>query len=386
MERIVLEDFNEFGGNHCQTTALKNMLRYRGVDVSEEMLLGLGGGVGFIYWYMKNMPAPFVGGRFGGRDEAFMINIVERIGGSAVLFQTSSKKKGHKELITILQSGDPVYVYMDMAYLPYMALPEDVHFGAHTVVVYGIDEITNTVYVSDRGRGPVTVTIDNLKNARNSKIPPFPPRNKILEIEYPETVQITKEGVAKAIRECCHAMLNPPIKNLGLEGIKKWAKMVKKWPQQFAGLNLYGCLMNVYMYIEIGGTGGSAFRPMYARFLREASVLLDNPKLNEVAVLYEDAGKVWSEIAEAALPDSWPALKRTRELTFEKNRIFEEHNPGAVQKMLQINVEMDDIMNDAVKELEERDLRPLLTGLQQKIMKLHDIESTAISRLNEVIS
>ena len=44
-------DLKEFGGKHCQTTALKSILSYYGLTISEEMLFGLGGGVGFIYWY-----------------------------------------------------------------------------------------------------------------------------------------------------------------------------------------------------------------------------------------------------------------------------------------------------------------------------------------------
>jgi hypothetical protein len=61
-ETLVLKDFTSTGGKHCQTTAMKAVLDYSGIQLSEDMLLGLGGGIGFIYWYMKLMPAPFVGG------------------------------------------------------------------------------------------------------------------------------------------------------------------------------------------------------------------------------------------------------------------------------------------------------------------------------------
>jgi hypothetical protein len=335
---------------------------------------------------MKQMPAPFVGGRSGGKNEEFLTTSVERIGGHAELFQTSSEKKGHEELKRMLSEGEPVYVFLDMAYLPYMAMPEDAHFGAHTVVVYGIDEEDDTVYIGDRGAHPVTVTVADLKRARSSKFPPFPPANKILKIECPSEVSNLTEGVTEAIRECCYGMLHPPISNFGLKGIKKWSKMVVKWPQQFSGLDLYACLMNVFIYIEIGGSGGSAFRPMYAQFLREASSIVDNSGLLEVAALYEESGRVWSEIADAAFPDSWPTLKRSKELMVEKNMIFEEQNPGALQQMLQINVELDRLMKKAVEELQEPDVQPLFAKLQEKILKLHDAESTAIYRLDEVIS
>jgi hypothetical protein len=39
-----------------------------------------------------------------------------------------------------------------------------------------------------------------------------------------------------------------------------------------------------------------------------------------------------------------PALKRIREMLIEKNRIFEEQGPGALDKMMTINVELNEIM------------------------------------------
>jgi len=51
-EKLTIQGFKQFGGKHCQTSALKNILDYHGLHLSEEMLLGLMGGVGFIYWYM----------------------------------------------------------------------------------------------------------------------------------------------------------------------------------------------------------------------------------------------------------------------------------------------------------------------------------------------
>ncbi|MBU7039144.1 MAG: BtrH N-terminal domain-containing protein [Theionarchaea archaeon] len=335
---------------------------------------------------MKQMPAPFVGGRSGSRNEEFMIKMLERMGGKGSLFETGSAKKGHEYLMEMLRCGKPVYTYVDMAYLPYLALPGDAHFGAHTVVVYGIDEQEDTVYLSDRGKGPLTVSVEDLKNARSSKFPPFPPRNKILEIEVPEQPMRVKEGILDAMRECCQAMQNPPISNFGLAGIRKWANIIPGWPKQFQGLNLYGCLMNVYIYIEIGGTGGRAFRPMYARFLREASSLVENPELESVADLFEESGKAWSDVAKAALPDSWDTLGKARRLMYEKNQVFEEQEPGAFERMMQMNAELDDVMKQASLQLEERDLTSLLQNLQQKVMNLYENETRAITALSQRVS
>ena len=36
-------------GNHCGSTALRNLLAFHGLEISEEMALGLGAGVCFYY-------------------------------------------------------------------------------------------------------------------------------------------------------------------------------------------------------------------------------------------------------------------------------------------------------------------------------------------------
>ncbi len=56
-------------------------------------------------------------------------------------------------------------------------------------------------------------------------------------------------------------------------------------------------LFNLYVYIEIGGTGGGSFRPMYARFLKEASAVTGNKRLTPAADAIMEYGKMFTEIA-----------------------------------------------------------------------------------------
>ena len=381
-ERIMLEGFEPFVGKHCETTALKRVLDYHGLCLSEEMLLGLGGGVGFIYWYMKMMPSPFIGGRWAKGTE-FPQKICQRIGADVTIIETASAKKGYEELKALLSAGEPAIAYGDMVYLPYMAIPEAAHFGGHVIVVFGLDEERDEVHIYDRGRKPVTASISNLSKARGSKFPPFPPKHRLLKIRYPAKIGNLEEAIKESIRECCHNMLEPPIKNLGLAGIQKWANVVTKWPDEFKGINLFGTLMNGFMYIEIAGTGGSAFRSMYARFLEEASSIVNKPALKQVAeIMWESAG-VWSQIASGLLPDSWPNLKRIRELIVEKNRLFEEQAPGAVDAMTRINGQLDELMAKAVEDLKTPPA--FLSDVQQSILQCHQIESRAFQELSAAI-
>jgi len=124
---------------------------------------------------------------------------------------------------------------------------------------------------------------------------------------------------------------------------------------------------------------------MYAKFLEEASSIINKPELNEIAELFRKSGKLWTEIAVAALPDSWPVLRKIRELTIEKNRIFEEYGQDGLEKMKNINIELNDLMKKAVAELQKRDTAPLLKNMEQKIIECYQIEEIAFRRLKEVV-
>jgi hypothetical protein len=182
-------------------------------------------------------------------------------------------------------------------------------------------------------------------------------------------------------------MLHPPIKNIGLSGMQKWAKLVIEWPKQFQGMSLLGCLFNTFVYIEIGGTGGSAFRPMYAQFLKESAKEIKKPDLLEAAELFEASGELWSRIAKAALPDSWNSLKRIRELMIESNRIFEEQEQGALEKMKRIGMELNDTMGLASQELssKKREVMELFKDMQEGIQKCSEKEEEAFKALEKAM-
>jgi hypothetical protein len=56
-------------------------------------------------------------------------------------------------------------------------------------------------------------------------------------------------------------------------------------------------LSNLYIFIEIGGTGGGCFRYMYARFLQEASEIKGNKDLLNIAGQFHQSGELFTEIA-----------------------------------------------------------------------------------------
>ena len=55
-------------------------------------------------------------------------------------------------------------------------------------------------------------------------------------------------------------------------------------------------LFTLYIFIEIGGTGGGCFRYMYSRFLKEAMKITGSKSLGEASRMFHKSGKIFTEI------------------------------------------------------------------------------------------
>ena len=383
---MIIHSFKTYGGKHCETTAVNHVLRYYGIELSEDLLLGLGGGIGFIYWYMKQMSAPLVGGRSGGRDFNLIDNIVRRIGGTTDILSTSSATKALGWLMEDLENGRPLICYGDMAYLPYLGMSEDEHFGGHVYVVYGVDEEKDQVWIADRSANPFVVGLDDLAKSRGSKFPPFPPHHMTIRVHAPDVCDDLKPGILQAIKDCARGLEEAPISNAGLRGIEKWAKQVLVWPKQFPGRSFLDCLTSVFLYIEIGGSGGSAFRKMYSSFLREASDITGLGALNGAADAYRRSAEIWREIAVSALPDRIPSLKRCRRLIEGRNDTMEQNGEMTATKAERLSGEIETAAEVAASDLTDDDKARLMGQLNRKILELHAAEVEAHRVLSKAVS
>ncbi len=287
-------------GYHCQTNSLAKIYNFYDHPMSEDMLLGLGAGIGFIYWHQKGT-YPFVGSR--GNNKDFFNDIGRRTSVKIKVKSTTSEKKAEGALLEKLTRKEPVMVFGDMGYLPWFDFPEDYHFGGHTFLVCGYDG-EDTVLASDmdpKATGPKkgffsSISLEQLRKARNSKYKPFPPKNTYLEFDFKNFRSPEKDWIYSAIKQNMESMLNPPISNLGIKGIRKTAGEIGKWKELFNERELRLNLFTLYIFIEIGGTGGGSFRYMYSRFLMEAAKITENNRLLEAAGMVNDSGKIFTKI------------------------------------------------------------------------------------------
>jgi len=264
------------------------------------MIFGLGSGLGFVYWHGKKMVLvsayPFVGGR--ARDTHK--NLCSNLGVSVKVNRTSSKTRAYDSLKDLISRNIPVMILVDMPYLKYLRMPEQAHFGAHAVVVAGLDEDKGMVYIADTMfKGLQTATLRELEEARSSTFKPFPPQNRWFTFKFPEKLTPIEEAIRNAIARTVTSMLYPPIKNLGVKGIYHFASEIVKWPEMLPpGNELFRQFYEVmYVMMEEDGTGGGLFRYLYSRFLKEAGELLGKKELEELGQRYHEIGQRWTAIA-----------------------------------------------------------------------------------------
>ncbi len=380
-ERIIL-DFNHLpGGRNCMTSSLWKLLNHTGYKISEEMLVGIASGLGFIYWKMKQMTVPFVGGMNGGKFPTILGLAVDRLGGSWDVLKSASMKKAHLQMKEVLHSDQPALVCADIGMLDYLSLGGDDHFGMHTILVYGIDEPENEAYISDRFSTPITIPLSKLQAARGSKYHPFPAVNKMMTVTMPETPTVLSEIIPMAIQENTSFMLEPPIKNMGLKGFLKWQDELGKYTKFLTKPSeLVQALTEHYVYIEVGGSGGALFRRMYSDFLSESADIMKDATLRQLSRDYSEISDVWSEIAIHILPEDEPSLAEIRKILWQNNVDLEKDGVNAFDKVGERTKRLQVLYKEAEKEVSRFD--EFLPPIQELLKEVHSLEVSAMQSLD----
>src|SRR5687768_500475 len=125
-----------FIGQHCESTATGTLLKQIGIELSEPMLFGLGEGLSFIFWNMKTMDFPFIGGRI--KPDQLTENIAKNLGLKLVVRETSSPTKAWQGVKELLDDDKAVGLKLDCCHLEYFTHP--IHFAGHYVAILGYDD------------------------------------------------------------------------------------------------------------------------------------------------------------------------------------------------------------------------------------------------------
>jgi len=286
-----LSNFNNFVGQHCETTATGCLLRHIGIELTEPMLFGLGEGLGFIFWNMKTMDFPFIGGRV--KTDLLTENICRNLNLSLKVKQTASVKKAWENVTCLIEAGIPVGLKLDCFHLDYFSTK--FHFAGHYVSLYGYDDEFAYLVDTEQQGGNVKTSLNSLALARSEK-GPMSSRNLSYSISCdgmrPELNKVAK----RAIYNNAMDYLNPPITNIGYKGILKASREIKKW---FKGsTDRKRDFQTTAMLMERAGTGGALFRNLYRDFLMETYELTSQSELQDAANAFEQIATLWTRVAD----------------------------------------------------------------------------------------
>ncbi|MFZ1527883.1 MAG: BtrH N-terminal domain-containing protein [Ferruginibacter sp.] len=331
----IIDNFVPIEGRHCVTTALRHLFIFNGWDISEDMLFGLGSGLGFAYFEVSGLPV--VAGR--SNVGAFEKALSENMGIPFKIRSTTSNKKALTDLKKSIDSDKPLAVYVDMFYLSYIKKTN--HFGGHVIVVFGYDEEKDVFYVSDRDSVEKQIALNpeaiksnyhiiptkELVVARSSAFLPFPAKNKWIDafLSAHSRTEITPLMIVKSIKYNLAAMTKQREKNIGLPAIKLFSEKILLWKNMPEEVLSAGALNCYTMINQIGGTGGGAFRSMYGNFLREAAEVLKSKQLAGCGANYLEVSEKWDKVAQDFLEiHQFPATGKIQEISRAVYRIFEK--------------------------------------------------------------
>lgn len=285
------KDFTGFVGQHCETTATGTLLKQLGIDLSEPMLFGIGEGLGFIFWKMKTMDFPFIGGRI--KTDMLTENIARNLNLQLNVQETASSKKAWEAVRSLLDKGSAVGLKLDCYHLEYFTNP--IHFAGHYVAIYDYDDQFAYLIDTEQQDGKVRTSLESLAKARAEK-GPMSSKNLYYTIEKTGKDFDLKKIIPQAIRKNTATYLDAPIANFGAKGILKTSKEIFKWFD--TSKNIEAEFTTCAMVMEKAGTGGALFRNMYRDFLAESNELLDLPILAQAHQVFVGIAPLWTEVAD----------------------------------------------------------------------------------------
>lgn len=284
-------EINPYDGQHCETTATGTLLKQLGIDLSEPLLFGLGEGLGFIFWNMKSMTFPFIGGRI--KTDLITQHIAKNLNLELTVRETTSVQKAWKDVKEYLDSGKVVGLKLDCFHLQYFSRP--FHFAGHYAAIYGYDDKNAYLIDTRQQGGRVKTSLKSLELARAEK-GPMSSKNLYYTLQKTGNQFDLKNAITTAIRNNAADYLNPPITNIGYKGILKTSTEIVKWFK--ASRDIQNEFKTSAMMMEKAGTGGALFRNLYRDFLKESYDLLKIEKLNTGYEAFIDIAELWTSISQ----------------------------------------------------------------------------------------
>jgi hypothetical protein len=286
--------FNHVMAAHCESGTLTGLLNHHGLKISEPLVFGISSGLFFGYMKTPMLEFPSVFTRI--RPGRILKNFVKRAGIEIKTRRYSDPLKAESELDQLLEQNQPVAVQVDFFYMDYFPSWQRIHINVHFLAVIGKRD--DKYIVSDCYHPEIAeISREALRKGRFARGSMAPKGFMYYMVNVPEKVDF-REGIKKGIKGTVFNMLNIPVPFLGIKGIRRFADKIVDWPKYARDIEqLTHEIFKINVLLEDQGTGGGGFRYIYASFLREAALLMNEPRLHDLSERMMDIGDRWREIS-----------------------------------------------------------------------------------------
>ncbi|MGW2995817.1 BtrH N-terminal domain-containing protein [Streptomyces sp. NPDC001193] len=307
MTVLVYEDFGT--GRHREASLIRHAL---GSAHDEELIAGLAGGIGFMYFVFEYAGRPPIATIVAqAHPEPWVQVALRRL--HIPYDATRSTKPRWGRVRAALDGGQPAFCVVDRSSLPWHeADPDAEMIGAdpYTVVIAGYDG--DDLLIEDGAETPYRIDREEFgaawtahRKGRHQLIVPTGPAEGEPDVEG---------AVAATVTRLTGPVLGNQFDvNFGFSGMEKLAAQLRDrttktgWERRFAGPEAFRAgTGRLYACLEEEWTAPGATRPLYADFLDLAGRL-------EAAALLRDSAGHWSRLADLARtaePDSDAAARR----------------------------------------------------------------------------
>lgn len=296
---------------HCETGIFVSMMEYYGQEMTESMAFGIGSGLYFLYTpYIKIMGLTYP--IFRSRPNTVIQNLAKRLDLTIHKQRFGNNvDKATAALDALIEKKIPVGVSVNGGGLTYFkrmnqlnaSIQGGLNMNGHIICVVGKEG--SNYYIADSDfRLPnddyVTLDEETMRRIRFVKGPAAPHGLLFYFDPIPKDVlnpEKLKRAVIAGFKGVEHNMFEIPFRYFGPRGIHYLANDVRTWDQKYSPEKLDNLMLWFYRFIERAGTGGAAYRFMYADFLKEATDLFQSEVLSDCQAIIKQSADGWRQFS-----------------------------------------------------------------------------------------
>jgi hypothetical protein len=404
-----IEGFTGYGGLAPHSGSIAQILDLQGVIAPhdgkayrESLLYGISGGAVFAYFYFAyenqdpqvNLLTRNTFGEYGWDI------ICERLGISRDVIKSTSAGKAEAKLIELLEEGRAPAVWADVFTLgyEYSDLGEDM-WAMQPVVVGEYPDPGSAdggeVLFADRSQAVHRCRAEIFQEARGRI---QKDRYQMITLEAPDPGRLP-EAVRAGIQDAVLLFFEKPPKGSGnnfgykaltrlsadvasIKGKSAWDKLMPDPRMRLAGRM---SALNYGHYFWKDGSA-DADRGLFADFLDQAAVILENDGIRSVAGQYRNIAAKWQSLAELWLPRELPLCADAADSIDGRHRSFRESGAGAVTELAAFDTRRRRALERAASgELNLERLKDSAAAISALLLEIRDGEADALRELEALV-